>query len=153
MDSKTLQDTQKIVVAGMKLMYDKQTRPQLQAAMRDGPAPEILASNIIGIIKVLWEKSGKKLPPASIGPATMILVYELASFVRESGKEIDPSDVEDAAYLAMEMLKELFAKIGPKCNPQAQQPQAQPQPEQAPAQDPAMQQQPQAQPQAGLIGA
>lgn len=111
----TMQDVEKIVLAGMKLMYAPQTRQMMNSVVNsEGPLPEGLSSNIIGLVQILWEKSNGTLPPEAIGPATMILVYEMASFIRDAGKEVDPEEVDIAAQMAMQMLKELFQQIGPQ---------------------------------------
>jgi len=144
----TMQDVEKIVMGGMKIMYNEKMRQMMNNIVNnDGPLPEGLSANVVSIINILWEKSNGTLPPGAIGPATMILVYEMAAFIRDAGKEVDPDDVREGAEMAMEMLRELFAEVGPGAKP-AQPPQQGAQPQPQPQQPPA-----QPQPQQGLIGA
>lgn len=130
---KTLEDTKKVVMAGMKLLYSPQARQFLDSIIKSkGSLPEGIASNVSGLFRIIWEKSGGKIPPEAIPPAIMILVYELASFLRDAGKEIDPDEVEDAAAMAIQMTKEILKQVmknGAAPKQPAQQPaQAAPQP-------------------------
>lgn len=130
---KTLEDVKKIVLAGMKLLYDPKTAQMRSMIIKStGASAEKLASNVVGIMKIMWEKSKGTLPPEAIGPATTILIYELASFLKEAGKPMDQAEVEDAVPLAMEMIKELFTQLHAKGGAAPQPDQPQPQPQAAP---------------------
>lgn len=108
---KQMAGAEQIVKAGMKLMYDKSTRQMLDQAMQSQqPIADVLAYNAVGVIRLLWDKSQKSLPPESIGPATAMLVYELASFMRDAGKEVTGKDVQAAIAKSMELLKQVFTK-------------------------------------------
>lgn len=126
---KTLEDTQKIVMAGMKLLYSKDTRKlldgMLSAKQIDAKA---LGLNISGLMKILWEKSGGNMPPAAIAPAAIILTYELASFLRDAGVKVAPEAVQEAAQKCVQFLRTVFSKL--KAGGQPQQPQQPPQQQQ-----------------------
>ena len=136
-------NVEKIVLAGMKIFYAKETaglRDALLAGKYD--VIERLATNATGLMQMIWDKSQGKLPPADISPAALMLVYEIASFMKEAGVKITNKDVDQAVPLTMQMLKELFTKLLSQKqggNPQ----QTIPQPQQPPIQ--------QASPQGGLL--
>jgi len=131
MDQKTIANSTKVVQAGMKVLYAPETRQILNQALNaDMPNAEALALNVVGVIKILFDKSQGKLPPDVIPVATMMLVYELATFMRDAGREIKPEEVKQAIPIAMDMLKKVFAKqIEAAKGGQQQAPQAPPQPQ------------------------
>jgi hypothetical protein len=139
MNSKLMQDVEKIVLAGMQMMYDEKTSGMRKALVsRSGATVERIAANAAGLIRMMWEKSGGKMPPMAIGPATMILVFEIASFMNEAGIKVSKDDIEDASHLAAQMVKEIFMKMKrsgqmrrsmPQGQPQGQPVQQQPQPQ------------------------
>lgn len=103
---------EKIVLAGMKLFYSKETS-ELRAALVAGKSDVIerLASNVTGLMQMLWDKSKGALPPADISPAALMLVYEIASFLKEAKVKITQDDIDQAVPITMQMLKELFVKL------------------------------------------
>lgn len=136
MNQKQLANATKIVQAGMKVMYAPQTRQVLQQSVKGAASgdPQALAMNVVGVIKILFDKAQGKIPPEAIPVAAMMLTYELASFVSESsGEKIPPEVVQKAVAMAMEMLKKVFAaQIEQSKKPQAPQVPQQPMPPQAP---------------------
>jgi len=147
-DPKTLEATKKVVMAAMKLLYAKETRPMLdQIVEAEEITPEILALNAAGILKMIWERSGGKVPPGALPAAAMVFVFEMASFLRDSGKKIPKEVPEKASILAINVLRENMVKAMGNKGGQPQQGQ----PEQAP-QQPQQPQPQQPQQPAGLIG-
>lgn len=107
---KQMADAEKIVKAGMRILYNKSTRQMLRESVDSSqPAAVALANSVVGVMKLLWDKANKSLPPAAIGPATAMLVYELAEFMRQAGKQVSSADIKTAIDKAMALLKAVFA--------------------------------------------
>lgn len=141
---------QQIVVAGMKVMYDKATFPMLESQIKkDIPMADKLANGAAGLMRLLQDKANGGIPRQLLIPATGMLMLEIGKFMADAGMPAPtPEDVK-AAY---EKLAPLMAKEFPKVTPRTQ-PAAQPaekpaaQPKAQPAARPAMPMQ------RGLIGA
>jgi len=113
MNPKQMEAAQKIVMAGMKILYAPQTRQLLNKAIENMTSqdPQRLAVNVVGIIKMIYDKSGGKMPPGAIPMATVLLMYELATFASEAtGEKIPAEVIQKAVPIAMELLKKTFAK-------------------------------------------
>lgn len=139
-DAKVMPNVEKIVLAGMKLFYSKETANLRDALLSSkGDVIERIASNVTGLMQLLWDKSQGKLPPDAIVPATVMLEYEIASFMKEAGVQVSTDDMSQAVPLSLQMIKELFTQILSKrgnapteaaaqpAKPQAQPPQQPPQ--------------------------
>ena len=153
MNPQDMQDFEKVVLAGMKLMYDERTFGIFKQGMmkQDVPLPQRLAMEAAGLMKMLMEKSGNKIPPQILPSAAAMLLMEMGKFMAEAGVAKPTSDeIRAATMLLMKMLKSLFSK--PQGQPQGGAPQ---QPQQPGAQSPQQPVPPQAaqlQPASGLIG-
>ena len=107
-----MENFRKIVLAGMKLMYDKNVFERTKAGMlrKNVPLPQRLAVETAGLMKVLMDKSGGKIPPALIAPAAAMLLMEMGKFMAEAGiEEPTPDQIREGTKLLMELLKRLFA--------------------------------------------
>jgi ABC-type dipeptide/oligopeptide/nickel transport system ATPase subunit len=89
---------QKIVLAGMKVMFDKNTHQMaMQELEKQGPVSDNLAEGIINLMALLWQKSNKTMPPQLIIPAGITLLMEAADFIKKSQiVPIEPQDLGDA---------------------------------------------------------
>lgn len=77
---------ERVVMAGMKLMYDKATRQFFVNGMKqEGPIADRLAMEAAGLIKMLDEKTHGAIPKAVIVPAAVALMMEMVRFMLESG--------------------------------------------------------------------
>lgn len=121
----SLQDkVQKIVMAGMKVMYDPSTSQMLlDGVTAQTPTPQKLAMEVAGVMTIVHRKSANGLPPETVAPAAMMLLFELAQFMKQAGAG-DPSKEDIAA--AMPLLRQALSSVF-KDAPQAAQA-AQPQP-------------------------
>ena len=131
---------QKIVLAGMKLLYDKKVFERTKAGMlrKNVPLPQRLAIETAGLMKVLMDKSQGKIPAPLIAPAASMLLMEMGKFMAEAGiEEPTPDQIREGTKILMELLKKLFAPkqagAQPAAPPQQAAP-AQPAPVTAPAQ-------------------
>lgn len=79
---------ERIVLAGMKVMFDKNTHEMaMQALQGDGPIEQRLAKGISDLMTILWKQSNGSMPPQLIVPAAIELMLEAADFINESGSE------------------------------------------------------------------
>lgn len=131
-----MENFQKVVLAGMKLMYDKNVFERTKAGMlrKNVPLPQRLAVETAGLMKVLMDKSQGKIPAPLIAPAAAMLLMEMGKFMAEAGiEEPTPDQIREGTKILMELLKKLFApKQGQPASP-AQQPVAAPPQQVAPA--------------------
>jgi hypothetical protein len=139
-------DVQKVVLSGMKIMYAPETAKLLDEGINaEAPLPEKLAMTTAGIMKLVDERSPNGIPPQAVAPGAMLLLFDFAMFLKQTGKE-NPSedDIQKAMQMLRPMLVEIFTKHGKgvKGAPPAGMPE---QPQQAP--------QPAPQQPAGLVGA
>lgn len=117
-----MENFRKVVLAGMKLMYDKNVFERTKAGMlrKNVPLPQRLAVETAGLMKVLMDKSQGKIPPALIAPAASMLLMEMGKFMAEAGiEEPTPEQIREGTKILMELLKKLFApKQGQQAVPQ-----------------------------------
>ena len=135
---------EKTTLAGMKIMYDKEAFNQLRTGLtREGvEIPKRLATETAGLMKLLMDKSGGKMPRQIIIPVARRLLLDMALFMLEAGiAKPSGEEISQADAMLVELIKRVFPAGG-----QAPQ-QAQPEPQQpAPQQMP-----PQPAPQGGLL--
>ena len=140
---------QKVVLSGMKLLYSPSTAKLLDDGLKaDVPMPQKLAIEIAGIMKLVDERTPKGIPPEAIAPGAVMLLFDLAHFMRQSGAgNPTDEDIQAAIKILQKFLLEIFTKMGKGVqgrgaaqSQQSQQPQQTQQP-----------QQPQQQPSNGLL--
>ena len=96
---------QRIVAAGMKMMYAPETREQLMEAINSkDPVPKKLAENILGLMLILFQKSTGMPPPAALFPAAIELMGEAAEVLINAGQQVTQEDFHDASILLFTML-------------------------------------------------
>lgn len=140
---------QKVVLSGMKLLYSPSTAKLLDDGLKaDVPMPQKLAIEIAGIMKLVDERTPKGIPPEAIAPGAVMLLFDLAHFMRQSGAgNPTDEDIQAAIKILQKFLLEIFTKMGKGVQgrgaAQPQQPQQTQQTQQP--------QQPQQQPPRGLL--
>jgi len=135
---------ERVVIAGMKVMFSKQTHQyfidQLQA---EGQMAQKLGQGVAGLMMFLFKESNQTIPPEVIIPAGIRLLTKAADFINQSGKaKVSNQEIGDAMELmittlltqfgvAPEQMEELFAQYSDQNiqDPAAQTP-AQPAPAQ-----------------------
>ena len=113
MPAKDMEAFERVVLAGMKIMYDKSTFQIFQAGMmKEGvPLPQRLATEAAGLMKMLMDKSGGKIPPQIIVPAATMLMMEMGKFMTEAGLAQPTSEeMREAAGILLKLLEALFVK-------------------------------------------
>ena len=138
----------RIVMACMKVMYDPKTFQTFkQGLMREGPRDQMLAEEAAGLVTLVDEKFKGALPRELLAGVVMMVVMEMAKFLKDAGEDIEEATAQSAAKQAMELLRQVIQAKSRQPQGQSGQP-GQPGQQQAQPQQPA---QPQQQP-TGLIG-
>ena len=88
------QQMQRIVIAGMKVMFSPQSH-QLVLKSLGGPAPmaQKLGQAIAGLMGLLMKESQNSLPGNLLVPAGMVLLAHAADFLNKSGQPISDQDI------------------------------------------------------------
>lgn len=136
----------RVILAGRKLMYSDQFKGMIMNDLqRNAPIDAILAGLIVSVMRLLNEKSGRKIPASAIAPAGVALCVNLATFARNAGMQIDGPTLKKAIVQTVLGLAKAFGVLDQL---KAQQGGA------APAQAPAQPQPPAAAPAApqGIVG-
>jgi hypothetical protein len=102
---------ERVVLAGMRLMYDKRTFEIFKRGLlrEDRPVPQRLAAESAGLMKMLYDKSNGQMPKNIIAPAASMLLMEMGKFMTEAGiAQVSSDDVRQGTQLLMGMLKQMF---------------------------------------------
>lgn len=102
---------ERVVLAGMRLMYDQRTFEIFKRGLvrEDRPVPQRLAAEAAGLMKMLYDKSGGKMPKHIIAPAASMLLMEMGKFMTEAGiAQVSSDDVRQGTQMLMGMLKQMF---------------------------------------------
>lgn len=113
---------ERVVVAGMKLMFSKDTNKYLlQQLDAPGSMAEKLGNGIAELVLMLFMQSNKTMPPQVIIPAGTELVVQAADFIKKSNlAEVTNRDIGDGIQIMMSQVfrqfgidpDKLFQKIG-----------------------------------------
>lgn len=101
----------RVVLAGMKMMFSKQSRSFITKQLTDGDGPigEKLGKSIAGLMLMLFMESNKTLPPQLMIPAGLELLAQGADFLRKSGlAKVSNKDFGDAAEVMITTIMEKF---------------------------------------------
>lgn len=115
MPEKDMADFEKVVLAGMRLMYNEKTFGIFKQGMTrtDSPVPQRLASEAAGLMKMLYDKSNATMPRQIIAPAAAMLLMEMGKFMTEAGvAKVNGADIQVATGLLMTALKQMVAGQG-----------------------------------------
>ena len=96
----------RIVAAGMKLMYSPGMRDELRKAVASKePTPKVLAENILGLMLTMDKQAGKSgLPPAALMPAAVELLGEGADLMVKAGRPVSQDDYTTAIQTLFVMM-------------------------------------------------
>ncbi len=103
-----------VAIMGMKVMYDPTTVKYLKAAAaKPGPMPQKLAREVAGVLKLIDDKVGGKIPRHVLVTAGALLLLEVASFlVRTKLGSPTKEDIHNAAHLLTPLIIKTFPKTG-----------------------------------------
>ena len=121
----------RVVLAGMKLMYSPETFKMLLSGItKQAPIPQKLAMEVAGVMHLIDQKSQSGLTPDVVAPASVLLLFELAEFMRQSGAgNPTKGDIQAAIQLLQKVVSSVFSKSGKAVtggSPQQQAPMAPP---------------------------
>ena len=104
--SPKMRDTvDRIVAAGMKVMYSPEMADEReQAVSGGGPVAQTLAESITGLTLILDQKSQGGIPIEAIFPAAMELLSDAAEMFIKAGKPVDQETYNDAARIMFVMI-------------------------------------------------
>ena len=106
---------ERMVAAGMRLMFDKRTHGMMLEQMQgDGPIEQKLGQGIVGALGVLWQESKGSLPPQLLIPTGMVLLAHAAEFANKTGESVTPEQFGAAQQI---MIDTLLQQAG--ANPEA----------------------------------
>ena len=95
----------RVVAAGVKLMYAPNMRAELrQAVDSDTPVPQKLAENAAGLLLILDQKAKGKIPVAALFPAALALLGEAAEVLIAAGQEVTQEVYNEAAQMLFVLL-------------------------------------------------
>ena len=81
------QQIQRIVVAGMKVMFSPQTHGLMQQVLQSQqPLPQKIGQGVAGLIGLLMKESPGSIPPNLVIPVGVILCAHVADFLRQAGQ-------------------------------------------------------------------
>ena len=146
-DPGTAQAYQKVVMAGLKALYS----PKIMDLVKQGlaakaPLAQKAATQIAGLLKLLDDKAGMKIPKQVLVPAGVALLVDLYKFLLEAGQITEKDiDIDKASAVLVQLLVQEYHLLDQQS--------AQAAPQQAQAAPVAPTPQPAAPAQPGLIGA
>lgn len=109
---------EKVVIAGMKIMFDKAShRIMLKELQQPGKPGEKLGKGIAGLMMMMFKESNKTMPPAVIIPAGMQLLMEAAEFAKKSGlMPVTNQDIGEGVDVMLNLLIKAFGVDPQKIN-------------------------------------
>ena len=100
---------QKVVMAGMKLMYDAKIFPMFAGALEKDPSPMGIAKQTAGLMKILMDKSQRQIPKNVMIPAAVALLFEMAGFMVQAGMpKPSDEDMQGALKALVQMMVQVF---------------------------------------------
>lgn len=99
----------RVIAAGMKLMYDKKTNKLMMQGLDTKPIGQLLGEGAVGFMGILSEQSNNTIPPEVIIPAGIYLIAEAADFYEKSGVlAVSSSDIAEATQIYIYMIIQKF---------------------------------------------
>lgn len=104
----------RIVAAGMKMMYSPDMREELMAEIKNSsPTPKKLAEAIVGLLLTLDKQTKGGLPEGAIFPAAVELLGEAAGVLIAAGTPVSQDDFEAAMQMTYALIGKAL-KIDPQ---------------------------------------
>lgn len=101
---------ERLVTAGMKIMFDKKSNKLLlQQLQRDVPMAQRLGEGTAALVLILWDKSNQTMPPQLIIPVGTELLVQAADFAKQSGlATITNKDIGDGVQAFLDIIFKKF---------------------------------------------
>jgi hypothetical protein len=98
----------RVVAAGVKVMYSPQMQDQMKAAIESpDPVPKKMAENVTGLLLTLDKQTQGGIPDQALFPAGMELMGEAAEVLTSAGQPVTQEDYNEAARM-------MFVLVGQK---------------------------------------
>ena len=103
------QQMQRIVMAGLKVMFDAQTHKMMLKQL-DGPdpLPHKVGIGVAGLVALLLRESNNSIPPNLLIPAGLVLVAYACQWLQRAGDQMETQDV----VMAMRTMTEVVLHAG-----------------------------------------
>lgn len=99
----------RVVDAGLKLMFDPQTRDQTIAFMEGpGEPAQKLGEGVAAVMALLFKESNQTMPPQLVIPCGYELLLHAADVAKKGGMELDNNTVAEAAAIMVESVMKHF---------------------------------------------
>lgn len=97
---------QRIVAAGMKLMYSPGMRDELRKAVSSpDPTPKVLSENVVGLLLTMDQKAGKGgLPAPALMPAAVELLGEAGDAMVQAGRAVTQEDFKTSIQMTFVLM-------------------------------------------------
>ena len=121
---------ERIVAAGMKVMYSEQSNSLLTDQLSKPGEPATNVGDGVGkLMGILWSEGKGTLPMQAMMPAAVVLVCEALDFMEKAGKvQVTPDMIADATKECMSVVLQGFGVTPEKLQQMQAQNGAQPQP-------------------------
>ena len=111
---KLKQQLDKIVLAGVKMMFSEKTHKlMLDELDKPGPIEQKLAQGIAGLVAMLFQQSQRSIPPQLLIPAGVLLLAHAVQFLKKSGEDVTPEQFGAAMKMVIEIILRQ-AKVDPE---------------------------------------
>lgn len=92
----------RIILAGKKVLYDKQTNTEVEKRLQAAGNPaEAAGSGAVELLGVLAQESRGTLPKALVGPSAAILMTEILDYMKQTGRIQGSAEDLEAATRSM----------------------------------------------------
>lgn len=101
---------ERLVIAGMKIMFEKKTNKiLLQQLQRDVPMANRLGEGGAALVLILWDRSNQTMPPQLIIPVGTELIVQAADFAKQTGlATITNQDLGDGVQVFLDVIFKKF---------------------------------------------
>lgn len=97
MPEKTRQAFDRVVLAGKKVLYSRETRGMIDKFMQtEAPIAEKLGCGIANVVIMIDNQANGHLPKDVIIPAATVLLFDAADFLKQTGEQISTQDIGKA---------------------------------------------------------
>lgn len=100
--------TERVVLAAMKILYEKQPSDSIVKMLRSGDPAQALAQTALFVMKVLYDESKGSIPAEVIVPAAGSVVQLLAELARAAKIELSDEQVQQVAATVQQRIQERF---------------------------------------------
>jgi hypothetical protein len=105
-----LEEYDRLVLAGKKIMYSEQLKPQMLALLKGpGTDGEKIGKGVVGVVGLLYTHLNGTMPPQMIIPVATELVADVADFLSKAGMQISDDDVAEGMAT---MIEEILGRAG-----------------------------------------